>query len=526
MNKDRINTTIDLVILMLYLVSSIFLCVQISFLDSLGTVVKYILVLLLIILLILFMFYIFVSKEYLMLKRVLLVVLTIIYTQISFNLYNKIQINNLNNQIYTYYRLNLVSDEQLELNEITIGILMNDRNYLLSFDDKNKAFNTDSCIYKEYHTMDKLIKDFENNKIQALVLSDQNIAYLNHRYPEVSKKLIYINENKHSVAISHSKKEIDLNKPFTILLNISNIDDLQYVSSTEQCYLMFIDPIIHKISFVKLPSNLYIPNIAYDSYPDALHNVSYNGIDNLLYSIEKMIDVNIDYFIKINPKTIINTIDIMQSIIISETEIIDGKQIEVKTTIDDGNIHNYLMNNNYDISNLLIGLFDEKDELIDAKLNNFIANFNNNTFSNMPHNILNELLFMIRILDCDIEHVELNELSISNQPCISYGGNEKFEVSIMDLTYIKRLYNCFIEMKHLELMDNFEFDLNYITNVSTPINLSKKIITKENMYWKIDDYFSVLPDSMIHPVEVEKWQGQVNFDEPNFDPDGIIYPIE
>ena len=144
----------------------------------------------------------------------------------------------------------------------------------------------------------------------------------------------------------------------------------------------------------------------------------------------------------------------------------------------------------------------------------------------MPNSILNELLFMIRIIDWSIESIELNELSTSYQPCISVGGNGKFEVSIMDLTYIKRLYNYFIEMKHLELMNNFEFNLNHIINVSTPINLSDKIITKENMYWKIDNYFSVLPDSMIHPVEVEKWQGQVNFDEPNFDPDGIIYPIE
>ena len=84
MNKDRINTTIDLVLLMLYLVSSIFLCVQISFVDSFGVAVKYILVVLLIVLLIIFIFYIFVSKEYLTLKRVLLIVLTIFYTNISF----------------------------------------------------------------------------------------------------------------------------------------------------------------------------------------------------------------------------------------------------------------------------------------------------------------------------------------------------------------------------------------------------------------------------------------------------------
>ena len=46
------------------------------------------------------------------------------------------------------------------------------------------------------------------------------------------------------------------------------------------------------------------------------------------------------------------------------------------------------------------------------------------------------------------------------------------------------------------------------------------------MSWKIDDYFSFLPQSVVQPIEVEKWQGTINFDEPNFDPDGTIYPIE
>ena len=526
MNKDRINATIDLVLLMLYLVSSIFLCVQISFTDYLETFIKYLLVIFLIVLLIVFIFYIFVSKEHLLIKRILITFLTILFTFTSLNLYSNIQKNNLENQIYTYYRLNLVSDQQSELSDVTIGTLLNDRNYLLSFEDKNEAFNTNSCNYKEYHTMDKLVSDFINHKIQAFVLSDQNLDNLKQRYPEVSNTLVLLNENKHSVEVSHVMKEVDLNEPFTILLSVGTSDDLQYVSSTETCYLMFVDPIIHKISFVNLRSNLYIPNIAYDSYPDALYNVSYNGIDNLLFSIEKMIDVNIDYFVKMNPKTIVNVVDLMQSIIIKEKEQFDGDYVEVKTEINNSNINDYLINNKYDISKLLIGLFDKKNELIDTKFSNFITNFTTNTFSNIPSNILNELLFMIRIIDWEIEYVELKDLSVSSQPCISYGAKDKFEVSIMDLSYIKQLYNCFIEMKHLEMMSNFEFNLNYIISVSIPINLSEKIITKENMYWKIDDYFSVLPDSMIHPVEVENWQGEVNFDAPNFDPDGTIYPIE
>ena len=69
MNKDRINTTIDLVLLMLYIVSSIFLCVQISLVNDFSSFMRYILVVLLIILVITNIYSMFVSKDNLIFNK-------------------------------------------------------------------------------------------------------------------------------------------------------------------------------------------------------------------------------------------------------------------------------------------------------------------------------------------------------------------------------------------------------------------------------------------------------------------------
>ena len=56
--------------------------------------------------------------------------------------------------------------------------------------------------------------------------------------------------------------------------------------------------------------------------------------------------------------------------------------------------------------------------------------------------------------------------------------------------------------------------------------VNPKLITVANMDWKINEYFAFLPQSVVQPIEVEKWQGTINFEKPNFNPDGPIYPIE
>ena len=57
-------------------------------------------------------------------------------------------------------------------------------------------------------------------------------------------------------------------------------------------------------------------------------------------------------------------------------------------------------------------------------------------------------------------------------------------------------------------------------------SINPKLISTKNMYWKVDEYFAFLPHSVIQPIEVEKWQGTIDFEKPNFDPYGPIYPID
>ncbi|MGN1343522.1 MAG: hypothetical protein ACI4U3_03025 [Traorella sp.] len=530
MSKDKFGITIDLVLLMLYTVSSIFLSVQLFLSKDILIFIRILILVLLIVLLGSYFILIFKSRKLVWLRRTLLMILCILIMLLSYSIYQmNLKSNSAAHIIQTYYQMNLLSDEDFnsssDLDNEVIGVMMNDRNYFQSFDDVNKAFKTKNCLIKEFYNLDTLVESFKKDKIQAIILSDQNLDILKNEYPAISSHLSILSQNQHIVEVSHKEKNLDYQKPFTILLTLSDTTQLNYVSLTSSCYFLLIDPVDLVIKFIPIPTDLYIPNVAYDSYPDALYNVSYNGIDNLLYSIESIFGIEFDYFVKANQDTFVKTVDIMQGINMDISICDESSCTYEKHMMNQSSTKEYLQNQG-DLYPILEGIFEKRDELIGAKLINFLKNYRDNTFSNLSIDALQDLINYFNQNDWKIEKVETLELSKSNEICISYGSTQKFEVSIMSEDYMNDLYQNFIDLKHIDEMKNFIFDLNVIHHSYLYPNISKKIVTVENMNWKIDEYYAVLPELTIQPVEVEKWQGNINFEKPNFDPYGLIYPIE
>ena len=78
----------------------------------------------------------------------------------------------------------------------------------------------------------------------------------------------------------------------------------------------------------------------------------------------------------------------------------------------------------------------------------------------------------------------------------------------------------------MEIMSNFAFDLDRMRNNRILPYSNEKLITTSNMDWKISEYFALLPESIVSPIEIEKWNGTIRFEQPNYDPDAPIQEIE
>lgn len=528
MKTERIGNTIDLILLILFSVSSVFLCIQINLGKYWSVFTQILFIILLIVILLVFFLLTLKSKKLFYIRKLILILLSSIMLYFSFQLNKMNQTNEV--EIQTYYRLNLVTNHPniqstVDLDHAKIGVLISDRNHIQNIDDIDEAFHINGSNLREFYNMTNLTQALDKNEIQGIILSDHNLAMMNHRFERMNMRIL--SESGNYVAVSHNVKNSDIHAPFTVLVSINDSGvPLNYVSASNQCLILFVDPIDKKITSIEIPNNLYIPNVAYDSYPDALYNVSYNGIDNLLYSLESVFGFEFDYFLKTSSTAIFNAVDIMQGITMP-IQICEENICElVNENFDSFAVRDYY-GQTKEIQPILKGIFDKRNQLTAAKLINFMNNYNENTFTNLSNNHFNDFInFINKDDEWSYEQMMIQELKLSNEPCISYGVHDKHAVTIVNDATIQQVYSKYIHLKHTEEMNRFEFDLNSMENGEFLPKVNPKLITTSNMSWKIDDYFSFLPQSVVQPIEVEKWQGTINFDEPNFDPDGTIYPIE
>lgn len=533
MRKDRISTTIDLILLIIFTVSAIFISTQLY----LGNIVSFFWLILLIFLFIAFLVGMFIwlllTKKLAWLRRSVLFIFSISLVAGGFYLGNLRSVSQQETDgIVMYYQMNLLSNDENvkeaeELDGKKIGFVMNDRNHIQAFDDINASFQTKNCQLIEYYSMEYLIHALEEDEIQGMILSDHNLAVLKAAYPQISHKLVLLNQNVHEVLISHTAKPLEEGQPISILLTLGE-DDLpaDYVSYSLKCLLLFIDPIDHEVTLIEIPNNLYIPNVAYDSYPDALYNVSYNGIDNLLYSIESIFGVEFDYFIKTSFQSILNCVDIMQGINIPQEVCVEDVCVMEDVTMNAGQVADYYRSSD-DLNTIIEGIFEKRDELKTTKLMNFLNNYKRSSFTNLTSI---ELRRLVSMLDSDegwsFVSQSFLDLTTSYEPCVSFGANDTYEVSIIDADFLDRIYSCFLKNSHMEIMSNFAFDLDRMRNNRILPYSNEKLITTSNMDWKISEYFALLPESIVSPIEIEKWNGTIRFEQPNYDPDAPIQEIE
>lgn len=524
MKKDRINTTIDLVILILFTVSCFFLSFQLYLGSFFPMIVQVFILIVLVALLISFFVWILISKKYIWLRRVLMITLSILIFSLSSFLQEKRSEIIHENTIMTDYRIGLYTYGQKDeiLANQTIGVLVSDSNHVNYFKDMNEAFGIENCDIKEYHSIYNLIKALRLHDIGGVLASDRNLENIE---TFMHTSLTKISENFHEVSISHNMNQELNEQGYTILFSYSNNQDpAHYVTKTDLCFFLFFDPVNKEMKYVEIPTNIYIPNIAFDSYPDALYNLSYNGIDNLIYSMESVFGFNIDYFIKFNDDAISNVVDIMQGIDIDfsceeENCVVSKKHLNGEEALD-------YFKTTHDFKNLMKGFFDKKNELVTSKLVNFINVFKRYCFTNMSMDQLRTTIALTNKDSWSFVSQDLQECEIHMLPLISSDFQLDGNVAVMNERFLNDVYRCYLDMKHIEIMKNFAFDLNQIHDDQILPDYNKKTIIQENMDQMIQDYFNLFPELSINPVEVEKWQGTINYDKPTFDPDGVICPIE
>ena len=240
-----------------------------------------------------------------MLKKYLIIIIFIIFCAILFFVKIHVTLSGLSTTKYVILVNKKNQIKKRDLKKTTIGYLMQD--------ELPKKYN-EKFTYKAFYDMSSIISSLRSEEIGAMIL-ESDMASI---YAKDLDDVLKISGFKLKNVSAEQEKDI-----FTIY--ISGTDTYDDTSSRSDVNILaIINQSMHKILLVFIPRDYYLP---FNQSNDKLTHITTYGMNASLASLSKFLNIDIDYYLKVNFQGFIDIIDLLDGVnVYSDTSFnsIDG----------------------------------------------------------------------------------------------------------------------------------------------------------------------------------------------------------
>ena len=227
--------------------------------------------------------------------------------------------------LYTGYLISLADTDKKDIK--TVGII-NDTGDIEGFKIANMIIKENKLKYelKSYDNYDDMIYDLYNNNLDGAFVQNNYLSYftMDETYLNIASetKVIYkkSSEEKNNINISSNKS---LNEPFTVLLlgvdsTENNIDAATSLNG-DTLMLITFNPRTLNATIFSIPRDLYVPIACRRGSKAKINSSSGGGVNCVIDTIEDLIDIDIDYYAKINFRGVVDLVEALKGIDVEVT---------------------------------------------------------------------------------------------------------------------------------------------------------------------------------------------------------------
>ena len=318
-NAIKIIKIITLIMLITYTLLSAHILSRISLLNVIST--KYLLIITAIYLITLLISYsLMLSKKSKSLIRILIGILSvggIICVSVGLN-YLNIAENTVksiiakDHQIDTYYVVVHKDSDYTKLTQLenkTIGIYENNSvNYDKVLKKINKTINIKE-VKKD--TIIDVGKQLMNKEIDSLIISSTNIDVLNKDINDFEDNIKKLETYEYKITTDKIDKEVNVtNESFNVLISgIDKAGNISTVSNSDVNMVATINPNTYEILLTVIPRDYYVQLHGTTGRRDKLTHAGVYGINTSVKTIENILDIDINYYVRVNFTTLIKVVD-------------------------------------------------------------------------------------------------------------------------------------------------------------------------------------------------------------------------
>ena len=182
--------------------------------------------------------------------------------------------------------------------------------------------NIDKIDIKYYDNYFEMINDLYNKSIMGIFIStdykSKYSIYPNYEDIKDKTKIVYTFKKKmknQDISLSSNKS---LTEPFTILLLgvDSEVDGLKstQVFNGDTMMMITFNPNTFNTTIFSIPRDTYVPITCNNNKSNKINSSAIGGTSCVINTIEKLTDINIDYYVKINFKGVVDLVNVLDGI--------------------------------------------------------------------------------------------------------------------------------------------------------------------------------------------------------------------
>lgn len=162
---------------------------------------------------------------------------------------------------------------------------------------------------KRYEDYTSLLKDFYSNKLEVILLSESNMALLDEIEDNFEEDIKIIKSYSYTVDLEEVENPNVSSETFNIF--ITGIDTAGPISSTSRSdvnMIMTINPLNNQILLTSIPRDIFV--ILHTSGgKDKLSHSGVYGAMETVKTVQDMMGINIDYFLRVNFSSVEKVVD-------------------------------------------------------------------------------------------------------------------------------------------------------------------------------------------------------------------------
>ena len=158
--------------------------------------------------------------------------------------------------------------------------------------------------------INSLVDNLIDEEVAAIILEDAQITMLKETNNELMDNLRIIENYSIETEIKNINKDIDVTSDsYNILITgIDSYGSITRVSRSDVNMIVSVNPKDKKILLTSIPRDYYVYLSDYEDYDKLTHTGIY-GIDVTTKALEDLLDIDINYYVKVNFTTLVDIVD-------------------------------------------------------------------------------------------------------------------------------------------------------------------------------------------------------------------------